>query len=292
MMTEIVARSISRPVAERLEHEPFVAQVLGVFENACNLITRDGDVITLVIPQVGDGPLNIVVNGEAGKFASGDPGAPVTLEGKTLQVAGLRVDLREAMPWEPRPDWETLRVQRDAIKRHAPLLRTFCDRHAPIRSLSALLETRPTDDVLTETVFSQAQKATEALREGWAGDPEQLHEGARRLAGLGEGLTPAGDDFLSGAMLWAWLAHPAPVSLCQSILQVACHRTTTLSAAFLRVAARGECSASWHSLLAALSQGAKAEIEAAAREVLAHGATSGADTLAGFLNALSWGLAG
>ena len=103
------------------------------------------------------------------------------------------------------------------------------------------------------------------------------------LAGLGRGLTPAGDDFLTGLMLWAWLSHSDPDSFCRSLLDVAAPRTTTLSAAFLRAATLGECSVSWHNLLAALSEGRDVEITTAVQKVLAHGATSGADTLAGFL---------
>ena len=121
------------------------------------------------------------------------------------------------------------------------------------------------------------------MQEGWRGDLERLQEGAAGLAGLGGGLTPAGDDFLAGALLGIWLAHPAPEPLCRAMVKVAAPRTTTLSAAFLRAAARGECSAAWHELLAALREGRQGEISRALHEILSYGATSGADTLAGFL---------
>jgi len=141
-------------------------------------------------------------------------------------------------------------------------------------------------------VSAAAWCAAEALREGWGGRVERLHEGALALAGLGSGLTPAGDDFLTGAMLWAWLAHPVPAPFCRALVEAAIPRTTLLSAAFLRAAARGECSASWHGLLEALSERAEARgaswqlaLHQAVQEIMAYGATSGADTLAGFLYA-------
>ena len=127
------------------------------------------------------------------------------------------------------------------------------------------------------------QRSARALAAGWDGDHLQLIQGAAGLAGLGGGLTPAGDDFLIGLMLWAWLAHPDPASFCRALSQAAIPRTTTLSAAFLRAAARGECSAAWHALLAALGEGGEAEIAAAAQDVMRPGATSGAGSLAGFL---------
>lgn len=274
-----LARSISRPVRERLRREAFVAQALAVFERACNLLTPEGEVLALVMPPIGDGPLNVVVEGRARGFAGIEPGTPARLESEQIRVGKLSVDLDMAALWEPRPDWKALRARRDALRSRLPLLRAFCLRHAPPHSFLALLEAPSS----TDATLSTALKAAEALREGWGGNLERLSKGAARLAGLGSGLTPSGDDFLSGAMLRAWLVHPAPGALCCALAQAAAPRTTTLSAALLRAAARGECGAPWHALLAALSAGDETKITAAAQEVLAHGATSGADGLAGFL---------
>jgi hypothetical protein len=294
-MTQLVARSISRPVRERLHRlcqDQSNACVLAVFERACDLVTHDGDVIALVSPQIGDGPLNVVVDGAADLFARVHTGAPVRLEEERLWVGGLAIDLKGAAGWEPRPDWITLRERRAAIASCLPLLHATCLRPAPTGSLLALLGAPPHGNVLTGSTFAAAREATQALRESWAGDAERLQAGASGLAGLGGGLTPAGDDFLTGAMLWAWLAHPAPARLCRALTEAAVDRTTTLSAALLRAAARGECSAPWHALLAALSEGlgdeGEARITAAVQEILARGATSGADSLAGFLCLSHW----
>lgn len=289
-MTQTVACSISRSVRQRLRRwrrDRFDASVLAVFERACDLVTSDGAVMALVIPQIGDGPLNIVVDGTPGLFAGIAPGAPVTLDRDHLRVGGLTIDLGGAAVWEPRPDWAALRDRRAAVASCLSLLRALCLRHAPIGTLLALLGAPPSGDTSGGAILPTAKRAAQALREGWEGDLQRLHEGAAGLAGLGGGLTPAGDDFLAGVMLWAWLSHPTPASFCRALAEVAIPRTTTLSAAFLRAAARGECSASWHALLAALSTGpserAEAEIRGAVHEILAHGATSGADGLAGFL---------
>jgi hypothetical protein len=142
-----------------------------------------------------------------------------------------------------------------------------------------------------ETLVATALESAEDLREGWQGNPIPLQMGASRLAGLGGGLTPAADDFLCGVMLWAWLAHPSPPSLCHLLLEAAAGRTTALSAAFLRAAARGECSAAWHRLLAELAgwrgdqptADARERLEQSVGDVLSFGSTSGGDTLAGFL---------
>jgi hypothetical protein len=110
-----------------------------------------------------------------------------------------------------------------------------------------------------------------------------LSAAARQLAGLGNGLTPAGDDFLTGVMLWAWLAHPQPQRFSALLAETAVPRTTTLSAAFLQAAAEGECSIAWHRLLQALAAGDERNLVGVVASVLATGQTSGADALAGFL---------
>jgi hypothetical protein len=133
--------------------------------------------------------------------------------------------------------------------------------------------------LLVQRFFETAER----LKVGWRGDQDALVEGGASLAGLGDGLTPAGDDFLAGVMLWAWLAHPAPEQFCSTLAQAAVPRTTILSSAFLRTVARGQCSADWHRLFAALAEGRSAEIACAARQVLAHGASSGLDAVIGFL---------
>lgn len=280
---ETLARSISRPVAERLREGPCVARALAVFERACDLVAPDGDVIALVLPEVGDGPFNVVVGGPAGLFDRLSLGEPVALAAGRLQGGGLRVDLGRAAVWEPRPDWGALRARCDDIVSSLACLDRFCLRLASAGSWLTLLEGRRPAGGLGAFVSARLHTAAPALEAGWGGDGQRLRQAVAQLVGLGSGLTPAGDDFLCGLMLRAWLAHPAPDLFCRDVVEVAVSRTTTLSAAFLRAAARGECSARWHCLLAALREGEGARIRAAVQAILAHGATSGADILAGFL---------
>jgi hypothetical protein len=281
----LVARSISRRVSEGLGEQPLAARVLGVFERACNLVTDDGRVIALVLPQVGDGPLHVVVEGTPGLFSGLEPGLQARVDRTRLGVGELVVDLGAAERWEPRPEWERLRAQCKIITARCVHLYALTLRYAPEGSLLSLIPGRPsaTGRALQPAAVAVFWEAAHALQAGWQGNEGQLGAGATRLAGLGGGLTPAGDDFLAGVMLWAWLAHPAPRRLCHQLVEIAAPRTTTLSAAFLGAAADGDCSVAWHRLLAALGGGFEDRLAAAVHDVLAHGATSGADMLAGFL---------
>jgi hypothetical protein len=121
-----------------------------------------------------------------------------------------------------------------------------------------------------------------------------LRAGIRRLCGLGEGLTPQGDDWLAGWLLALRLADPPDAdgwgveALGGIVLDAAVTRTTLLSRAFLACAAAGESSERWHQLLRSMAENPtnEREIQRSTRSVLSQGATSGAAMLQGFLDGL------
>jgi hypothetical protein len=115
---------------------------------------------------------------------------------------------------------------------------------------------------------------------------------AKQLAGLGVGLTPAGDDFIMGAMYATWIIHPLNVAsvIAEEITKTAAALTTSLSAAWLRSAGRGEAGILWHQFFDALIAFEPSQIQAVIDKILAVGETSGADALMGFMNTFeNWG---
>ncbi|HET6823298.1 MAG TPA: DUF2877 domain-containing protein, partial [Anaerolineales bacterium] len=112
-----------------------------------------------------------------------------------------------------------------------------------------------------------------------------------QLAGLGAGLTPAGDDFIMGAIHAVWIIHPLEVAsaLTQSIADTAAPLTTSLSAAWLRSAGQGEAGVLWHQFFEALvgRVDAPTYLQEALDNILSVGETSGADALAGFSSTLT-----
>lgn len=302
----LLADSVSRSVRQRLPRQPRYGRVLAVFERAFVLQTPGSDLVAVVLPQIGNGPLNVVVDAQAADLTELEPGTPARIGKGTLAFGGMEISLSQAAIWEPCPNWKRLRAEHNAMTDLLPWVQAFALRHAPERSgLLALLPQRsrsfPPDlamrserSQLERQDYSGApaasdawptllQEAVVALQAGWAGDAARWREAGARLVGLGEGLTPSGDDLLAGVMLWTWLAHPAPQDVCQILLEAAIGRTTMLSVAFLRAAARGECNAAWHRFLDALADGERDQLSCAVQEVLSFGHTSGVDTLTGFL---------
>jgi Protein of unknown function (DUF2877) len=110
-----------------------------------------------------------------------------------------------------------------------------------------------------------------ALRRG------RTREGVRRLAGLGEGLTPTGDDALAGYAAWRH-ATGAPATLSP----LAVGRSSSLGHAYLRCADRGELPEAGAAVLAAVLAGKPKAAATAAIDLDDWGASSGA--------ALLWGI--
>ena len=100
-------------------------------------------------------------------------------------------------------------------------------------------------------------------------------------------MTPAGDDYLMGALYALWAMGRADARLMEVVVETAVLRTTTLSLAWLRAAARGEASMVWHELVEAALAGDGGGVETAVFRILATGASSGAAAWAGFTDLIA-----
>jgi hypothetical protein len=275
------APSISRPVKQRLEERGFAGQVFSVHGVVCNLIDDERDVITLMTPAVPYGPFSITLDVSFDGLAVGEP---ANADAVRLIVGDLTMGLDGASIWEPRPDWTRLRKARRFI---AAGFVAF-DEWASSAIWGGLAHVTGADQYPEgkPTFMARLARGKDAysrlILEGLGGERhDSLLEGAKLLAGLGPGGTPAGDDFLVGVMAAIWLL--GDEAQAPAIAETAAPRTSALSAAFLRAAGCGELIAPWHALLTALSAGNVVEVEKAAMQVESFGASSGADALDGFI---------
>jgi len=216
-----------------------------------------------------------------------------------LEIPDLRITL--SLPtnafWEAHPAISSRNWSRASVFYHKRVLADYLAHHTSSNGLdhliSPLLRNRPT----VETPMSQL--ALPLLRLLLKSMNEQNIVGivgsVSRLAGLGPGLTPSGDDVLGGftavmTLLASHLSDQAAfyqaIALC--IPGVARPHTLTLSTVLLDHAARGEVAEHLGDLLLSLALPVeKSEtVQAAAARLLAYGTTSGADTLLGILLAL------
>jgi len=271
-------------------------RILHVFDRVCNLINERREVLSIVMQHIGNGPFNLVLEDDilfsehfglhAKRLVSNSP--------NHLNLGDLTINTHHATLWSPRPDWEKLHARRDLI----------------IGGLKSCLSAWKSAEADSITTFNPKlpitnypspilQFSNSLISSIATANIQSSKISASKLAGLGIGLTPAGDDFILGALLAAWIIHPPEIArvLAEEIANTAAPLTTSLSAAWLKSAGRGEAGILWHNFFDALISVDRTAsplgignptymmaIQGALDKILAMGETSGADALAGFLN--------
>jgi hypothetical protein len=145
-----------------------------------------------------------------------------------------------------------------------------------------------------------SQAVTMAIRGALAQRrPDQMLDAARRIIGLGPGLTPSGDDFLVGCLRGLWLMAPRQTweydllhQLRTALLPSLDNRTTCVGAEFIRGALSGEFAEVLDQAgMALVSPVHMPTVVSAIGRLLAQGETSGTDTTHGLLTCLDAHLA-
>ncbi len=267
----LTALSIARPLLEKLTDHPFEGRVLGQFERAINLADSAGWVIAVTGPEIGRGPFSVGVAAPPDFFNQFVVGQPIRADQLGLTVGKWHLNWSAAAVWEPRliSPTQPLLLNSSTIQ----VLKPYTHWPDPAE-VSAPLRQR---------LQQAAAQFTQALVDDTVNLP-QVAQAASFLAGLGSGLTPAGDDYLVGAMAALWLTDLK--ALLPEIAAAAVLQTTTLSAAFLNAAARGEFMEPWHHLAQNLYPGNIESLSQALALVVTFGASSGRDALAGFTTTL------
>lgn len=255
-----------------------------VFSAACNLVNSDGSVLSLVTRQDSISPFSMHVTNSDGieddfRFDEWlDADSPVGISSAELWIGDLRFSHNQARVWNPTVAWDSLRP--DRVMSTLPLIENNLRSVAPMGSFIDILD----GGHLTEWQLV-AKSAWHNLRTGLLNfDRFVLGESVHSLAGLGEGLTPAGDDFLLGVIYSLWIVGGAKAqAIIRLIVTEAIPRTTHLSAAWLDAAGSGEAGLMWHWFLEAIQSGDEADITSLTRRIAGVGHTSGADALAGFI---------
>jgi hypothetical protein len=324
----LIALSIAPSAQAWLVHAS-KARVLHLFKHACNLVNENGEVLSIVGSEIGEGPFNILLKDLEFSFLNYlNVETPIITRSNYISLGNINIDTHHAKTWSPNLDWNQLHTARNHICLQLLNLDEWLRRQAPTNStieyLETLLEIAGVEDksqelrgassrperISTPPAFMeranypkmestiQIQNSAESGFILYAAQPikdlsysivdadiRACRNAVQSLAGLGPGLTPAGDDFILGAMLASRIIHPPELGSCltEKIAEAACQLTTSLSGAWLRAAGRGEAGILWHHFLATLVSGEWSTLKNFTNKLLSVGYTSGADSLAGFL---------
>jgi len=256
---------------------PWSGRVHSVFARACNIACGEL-LLTIGARGTGNGPTTIVLADGAGdlrdRFAVAED-----VHARGGSIRGVRTELvfANARVWRAQA--------RAALCAGATIKARL---HALRQRLERTRAARP--NVLDRDAAPIARAIGRACS---ALDLARATANADRLLGWGEGLTPAGDDFLVG--LLAGLdalgrGDPQRERFRDSLAAAVAartHATTPIAAHALRLAAAGHRAASLDRFVVALCCGDdEREADPALESLLAVGATSGADTASGVLVAV------
>jgi hypothetical protein len=189
----VQARSIASPILDWLR-DPKPIRVLHVFKDACNLIAEDGEIFSLVMPHIGDGPFNIIL--EPLKFSDHiSAESIVSLDNGQIRIGALEIALTPAQVWEPRFDWESFQGRHDSLSLSAVALGEVLVEAAPVDSFVQLIHSGESSarEIEAQMLLSAQEPARFLVQGLLRADEELCRTSARELAGLGAGLTPDGD---------------------------------------------------------------------------------------------------
>jgi hypothetical protein len=255
-------------------------RVHSVFARVVNVIVPDGTLFTLASREVDDAPDTLVVDLRSFDGSGVAIGAPVAARDGVLAVGRrLAIHVDGARPWVPLLPWypaqdASLRRNLEALREHVAGLDSSSGGDAQPQSSAAAI-------AATARLALHATALGRALERA---DLETARVQGDALVGLGQGLTPSGDDVLVG--LFAVLHLPGGPcerfrDLGRQIVARAAQRTHAISLCALRAAAEGRVRARVATLLSALIAGERETMLVALRAVLAIGSTSGRDIVAG-----------
>lgn len=277
-------------------------RVLAVFRRVFYLQTDTGEVVGIGVHRLGPGPLYVLCElpPQSDWRRSGlMPAQPFAVARGVLRVgSGHEFDWSATPTWYPPPllpRWSLAGLGRGLASLAEVSARMRGDGLLPL--IPALAQAGHGMDAVggddSQPFLGRAVRGARSLLR-WLraalrvpGDsalavPEPDAEVAG-LIGLGPGLTPAGDDFLSGTLvaLHALGRGEAAGHLAEWLLPIADAATGRISRAHLACACEGQAIAPLHEALDALCHGSSAEIRRCVQRLAAIGHSSGLDALAG-----------
>ncbi|MEM3402305.1 MAG: DUF2877 domain-containing protein [Candidatus Hadarchaeales archaeon] len=302
MAEEIMATTISSKLLETLARASR-GEVHSVFERTFNILIG-GSLIGVGRRDVSPGPFNLIVNLPSGKTMKElgiKRGMPVVVENCEIKIGDLIIiNTSGARIWRPRTRTEAKPVRE--IERNWKVGEEVAISEGAGKGFGALIpfiekimdgDDAPGIKGIEKIAYQRLSALVGAVLRR---DVNELAEQAKRLIGLGGGLTPSGDDALSGFMaaLW-WLSSSLDVAVddvkrINNAIATQAQQTMLLSRQILYHASRGEVSERVERLLNALLAGDADDVEREVKEVIKIGETSGADMLLGILLGTKVGL--
>lgn len=246
------------------------------FYHAANYLQGE-HLVSIVGPSIGAGPLNIILE----KYTDQKYDRVIVGNGYVIlddctckYMYALRYD--SSLPNLSQSDFQI-------VKNNLPNFKRFLIDLAPARSIAFLLDrNRESNSAASfDTILrNQFLKGTKLIEEG------RILEAVRIMKGLGFGLTPSGDDFISGFVLGLHLQQTSLKNDFQNLIEdvfETAQNDNLLSRAWLRCAKEGRVFEKMKQAICALGHIDPDNLLRATYGLLTVGSTSGVDMAVGFI---------
>ncbi|KKM60707.1 hypothetical protein LCGC14_1539160 [marine sediment metagenome] len=296
------AQSIGLSADDRIQIQGKIGLIHSIFQRVINITVLENQLISLVGQEVGQGPLNILVNipKHINLLTIGiKRGDIVTRVGESIVIGEnvIEISTQWTELWEPKRKFQTSLQPLKTIMANIEIMRDIAlasDHLSGLGELIPFTHINGLKDSKTEKLGSVSHLALphissmlKAIKSGHSHDIIRI---TKHLVGLGPGLTPAADDMLLGLMIsMLYISENFNKTsidvkkINKDIISIISGRTTIISEEFLREASVGKVNEAVASLMENLLTSRQREVENSVRKLLDLGGTSGTDTVLGVI---------
>ncbi|WP_059172634.1 DUF2877 domain-containing protein [Bacillus sp. FJAT-27445] len=267
---------------KRISRGKFMGVVHSVFERTINLEDQEnGELYTIGSRSLDNAPNTIIADIHGFRQFGIQPGMGVSTDGNAIHIEKLlSISVENAAFWISR--LPVYPKDTAILTGNVARLKSFIDTFGKAGGMK--------DDPNNATLFGKEisrllkERSKSLVMELSEGKIGPAIESARGIIGLGPGLTPSGDDFLTG-MLAAFSIQDSPAhtfsEFGRQVVEIARPLTNVISWTALQKASQGLVRESTISLIQAVLYGNEDDLFKALNEVLKIGSTSGTDMALG-----------
>lgn len=296
------AQSIGLSADYRIQIQGKIGMIHSIFQRVINIIMLENRLISLVGQEVGQGPLNILVNipNHINLSTIGiKKGDIVSRVGESIVIGEnvIVISTRWAKLWEPKRNLQASLQPLKTIMANIEIMRNLALSSDYLNGLGELIPFTYIEGLkdtkneklgpISHLALPHISSMLKAIKSGRSHDILRI---TTHLVGLGPGLTPAADDMFLGLMIsmlyFSENFNETSIDvkkINKDIVSIISGKTTIISEEFLREASDGKVNEAVASLMENLLTSRQRELEDSVRKVLDLGGTSGTDIVFGVI---------
>lgn len=277
-------------IGSRVPQNNFTATIQSVFESSINLCLNDEDrLITILVSDHYDLPQGIRLQARNVPFQLLTVDLRAVCRDKVLRFdsSSIIIDLRNASIWEAQ--LPNIDITKPSTRQAWSMIWKTLNRQQRLKQTDLIAE----DLLQTEKGSLLTRKLSQPVLELSAAskrfDSNTSANAARKMIGLGPGVTPTGDDILIGYLAGLWSVAGQDdrrldfISTFGEELLSRAKETNEISRTYLYHAVRSDFSSSLITLINAIGEGDEERLSRAAKNAMQVGHSSGMDSITGLL---------